>query len=297
MGLSPLPFLLLADSLSAILLARRRERLYGALLWARSGATAAVLASSLLAPNRLLWLLAGRLVVAALLLIPYFHALSLRHFRGTFELAYPAFRFGLPVAGSGVVGALHRRADVFLLSALGRTLEIGAYAIAYVLAEAFWTITDSLEAALFVDLARQNDAGARTEARRAAALYAAIAAAALVVGMLGGNLILRLGFARRHPAAAGLFPWLLVAAVAWGFSRPFSSYLYSRGRGGQVLFAHAGCLALNVVLCLLWIPAAGALGAARATLASYGVDTLVLVLLARRRAGAPDAVESVHEPS
>jgi O-antigen/teichoic acid export membrane protein len=288
LGLSPLPAILLADSLSAILLARRREKLYSALLWARSGATGVVLATSLMAPDRLRWLLAGRLVTALLLLIPHFRALRLEgHLRGTFELAYPAFRFGLPVAGAGAVGALHRRADVFLLSALGRTLEIGAYAIAYVLAEAFWTITDSLEAALFVRLSRQNDEAARTEVRRAAGLYAGIAAAGLVLGMGGGTVILRLGFGHRHPAAAALFPWLLVAAVAWGFSRPFSSYLYSRGRGNQVFLAHVACLALNIVLCLLWIPAWGAAGAARATLASYGIDMLVLLLLARRRAAAP----------
>jgi len=295
LGLSPLPALLLADSLSAILLARRRERLYGALLWTRTAAMALVPASSLLAPDRLIWLLAGRLLVAFLLLIPYLRGLALRgSFRGTFELASPAFRFGLPVAGAGAVAALHRRADVFLLSALGRTVEIGAYAIAYALAEAFWTITDSLEAALFVDLARQDEKGARKELRRAASLYAAIGVGALLVGMAAGIGILHVGFGRRHPAAAGLFPWLLVAAVAWGLSRPFSSYLFSRRRGGHVLASHAVSFALNVGLCFLWIPSAGALGAARATLASYVAETLMLLLLAWRPKASREEPAGMH---
>jgi O-antigen/teichoic acid export membrane protein len=285
LGLFPLPALLLADSLSAILLAERRERLYGALLWLRSGATALVLATSVLASDRLLWILAGRLVVSVVLLIPLLRALRVgRSMRGLSELAPAAFRYGLPVAGAGVLGALHRRADVFLLSALGKTPEIGAYAIAYALAEAFWTLTDSLEAALFVDLARHGEESARREARRAAKLYAAIAAAALVVGMAGGLAILRLGFSDRYPAASLLFPWLLVAAVAWGASRPFSAYLYSRGRGSTVLLSHAAGFALNAGLCVLWVPAAGALGAARATLVSYGSQALLLAILARRRA-------------
>ena len=285
LGLFPLPALFLADSLSAILLAERRERLYGALLWLRSGATAVVLATSLLAANRLLWLLAGRAVASLILLVPLMRALRVgRSVRGLFELAPAAFRYGLPVAGAGALNALHRRADVFLLSALGKTPEIGAYAVAYALAEAFWILTDSLEAALFVDLAGQGEEKARRETRRAAKVYGTIAAAALVVGMAGGLAILHLGFSDRYPAASRLFPWLLVAAVAWGASRPFSSYLFSRGRGREVFLSHAAGFVLNAGLCALWIPATGALGAARATLASYAAEALLLAFLARRRA-------------
>jgi O-antigen/teichoic acid export membrane protein len=285
LGLLPLPALLLADSLSAILLAERRERLYGALLWLRSGATAVVLATSLLVANRLLWLLAGRAVVSLVLLVPLLRTLRVgRSIHGLSSLAPVAFRYGLPVAGAGVLNALHRRADVFLLSALGKTPEIGSYAIAYALAEAFWILTDSLEAALFVDLAGHGEEKARKETRRAAKVYGALAAAALVLGMAAGLAILRLGFSDRYPAASRFFPWLLVAAVAWGASRPFSSYLFSRGRGSEVLLSHAAGLALNAGLCTLWIPAAGALGAARATLASYGAEALLLAFLARRRA-------------
>ena len=285
LGLLPLPALLLADSLSAILLAERRERLYGALLWLRSGATAVVLATSLLVANRLLWLLAGRAVLSLVLLVPLMRALRVgRSIHGLSSLAPAAIRYGLPVAGAGVLNALHRRADVFLLSALGKTPEIGSYAIAYALAEAFWILTDSLEAALFVDLAGHGEEKARKETRRAAKVYGALAAAALVLGMAAGLAILRLGFSDRYPAASRFFPWLLVAAVAWGASRPFSAYLFSRGRGSEVLLSHAAGLALNAGLCTLWIPAAGALGAARATLASYGAEALLLAFLARRRA-------------
>ncbi|HEY6147620.1 MAG TPA: hypothetical protein VIZ69_07970, partial [Thermoanaerobaculia bacterium] len=66
LGFSPLPFSLLADSLAATLLSERRTRAYGATLWARDLGTAAVLITSLAAADRLAWILAGRVIVQAL---------------------------------------------------------------------------------------------------------------------------------------------------------------------------------------------------------------------------------------
>lgn len=282
-GLLPLPALLLADSFSAMLLAERRERLYGRFLWLRSAATGAVLAGSLLASKRLEWLLVGRLAVSILILLALVRALDVRpSVRGLRGFAPAAARFALPLAGSSAVGSTHRRADVFLLSALGQTAQIGPYAVAYAFGEAFWTVTDSLEAALFVDLARHEDRRAWREALRASRLYAAISVAALGLGLPGGLLILRWFFAERYPAAPMLFPWIFVAAVISGVGRPFSAYLVSRGLGHAVLVRQILSTAVNLTLCALWIPTGGALGAARATFVSYVLGAVLNAILAVR---------------
>jgi O-antigen/teichoic acid export membrane protein len=279
LALLPLPFLMLADSLSSLLLARRRERTYGAMLWARSAGAAVVLATSLFAGGggRLVWLLAGRIGVSILAVAGLAVILDLRAtFRGVASFGRTAVRFAAPVAASGALVSLHRRADVLLLSTLGRASEIGAYAVAYTFAEAFWIVTDSLEAALFVDLARLEPREALARTRRAALLFGAIAAAG-VVGLFGGLLLIRAGFGGAYARAGALFPWVLVGALLWGASRPFSAFLYSRRLGSTVLALHAAGLALNVFLCLRWIPSQGALGAAQATLASYSLVTAALV--------------------
>jgi hypothetical protein len=82
------------------------------------------------------------------------------HWRGVGDFAPSAIRYGGPTAFSSASVALHRRADVLLLSALGRTAEIGAYSLAQAIAETFWLITDSLENALFVGRHAQRE-GAR----------------------------------------------------------------------------------------------------------------------------------------
>ncbi len=283
LGLLPLPALLLADSFSAMLLAERRERVYGRFLWLRSAATGAVLGTSLLTSKRLEWLLAGRLLVSIFILLAIVRVLDLRpSVRGLRGLAPAAARFALPLAGSGAIGSTHRRADVFLMSALGQTSQIGPYAVAYALGEAFWTITDSLEAALFVDLARHDEARARREALRAVRLSAAISVAALGLGLPGGLLILRWFFTDRYPAAPALFPWIFVAAVLSGLSRPLSAYLVSRGLGKTVLVRQILSTSVNLTLCALWIPTEGALGAARATFVSYVLGTLLITFIFAR---------------
>ncbi len=293
LGLAPLPFLLLCDSFSAMLLSERRERLYTAFLWARTLGGAAVLAGSLLGGDRLVFLLAGRIVVHAAAAAGLFAALrAVPAWRGVTELAPEAVRYGLPVALGGATVALHRRGDVLLLSALGRTPEIGAYAVAYAMAETFWMVTDSLETALFAELTHHSDENAGDEAARALRLYRLAALGAFVFGLAAGEAAVAVFFRFRYPEAAVLLPVTLLAAVLFGTSRPCTSYLYSRGLGRLVLGSHAAGLFLNVALCLLFIPSWGARGAAAASLASYAAEVALMTWFfgrARRRA-APAAV-------
>jgi O-antigen/teichoic acid export membrane protein len=288
LGLAPLPFLLLSDSLSATLLSSGREKLYSFCLWGRTLGSGLVLASSLAVEQRLVWILAGRLAVNVLATVVLSGVSAARpDWRSVPDFAGKALRYGARVAANGGLVALHRRADVFLLSALGRTGEIGPYALAYAAAEAVWIASDSLEAALFADLTRRERAAARSTAARALSDYARLSLAVLVVGLVAGELLLHFLFRGRYPGAPLLFPPLLLAAVLLGAARPVSSYFYSRDRIGPLLKCQLAGLGANVLLCLLTIPRWGAMGAALSTLASYALVALLLLL--SFRAGRSDA--------
>lgn len=288
-GLAPLPFSLLADSLSATLLGAGRTRAYGATLWVRNLGTGVVLATSLAAPSRLAWILGGRLVVQALVAALVAAAARARpRWREMAAFAPGALRYGLPTALSDGVVAFHRRADVFLLSFFGRTAEIGAYALVYAIAEAFWVLTDSLETAFFVDIARREAGEARAAARRAFRIYLLLGLAGLVAGVAAGETILLLLFRELYPGAPMLLPWLLFAAVAWGVSRPFFSLLSSRGRTGEALACHVSGLAVNLALNAAWIPRWGAAGAAAACLISYSAESVFFGIAANRK--VPESV-------
>jgi O-antigen/teichoic acid export membrane protein len=282
LGLLPLPFLLLGDSLGAALVAARRNRTYGATLWIRNLASALVLVTAFRAPDRLAWVLWGRLLVVAVVAgILVLASRAVPNWRAVADFAPSAIRYGGPTALSSGAAALHRRADVLLLSAFGHTAQIGAYSLAQAIAETFWLITDSLENALFVDVTRRGKSRARSEARRAFRLYCWLGLAGLAVGILGGELLIRIFF-RRYPEAGPILPWLLAATVAWGIARPFYSYLSSQALVRTALFCHAVGLFVNLSLCALWIPSQGALGAARACVISYATQSLIFAMAFRR---------------
>jgi len=296
LGLSPLPFLLVGDSLGAALVAARRTRTYGASLWIRNLASALVLATAPLASNRLAWVLWGRLLtVGAIAVLLVLASRAVPEWKRLGDFAPEAIRYGGPTAISSGAVALHRRADVLLLSAFGRTPEIGAYSLAQAIAETFWLVTDSLENALFVDVARLEEARARSEAWRAVRLYLWLGLAGLAIGVLGGELLIRIFF-KDYPSASGFLPWLVAATVAWGVARPFFSYLSSQGFVRAAMLCNAAGLAINVAFCLLWIPAWGALGAARACLVSYAAQSVVF-WAAFRRAGAAGLAQAEAEGS
>lgn len=282
LGLSPLPFLLLGDSVGSALVAARRTRAYGATLWIRNIASALVLGTALTAHDRLAWVLYGRLLVAAAVVaVVVFAARAVPDWKAVADFAPAAIRYGGPTALSSGAVALHRRADVLLLSAFGHTPEIGAYSLAQAIAETFWLVTDSLENALFVDVARRHESHARYEARRAFRLYCWLGLAGLAAGILGGQVLIRIFF-RRYPAAGPILPWLIAATVAWGVARPFYSYLSSQGLVRTAMLCNVAGLAFNVVFCGLWIPGQGALGAARACLVSYATQSVLFGLAFRR---------------
>jgi O-antigen/teichoic acid export membrane protein len=297
LGMAPLPFVLLADSLSVTLLSDRRETLYGVFLWIRTLGVGLVLATSLLVDDRLTWILAGRLVVNALVAAGLAIATRARpSFRGAAEMARPALRYGMPIAVGGGFVALHRRADVFLLSAYGMTNQIGGYALCYAIAEAVWLVTDSLEAALFVDLTKRDRPGAARVALRAFRAYCWIGALALLGGLAGGEIVLTVFFGARYPGVREIFPWILTAAVVTGVGRPFSSYLYSRSRTKTLMVCHLMGLSFNLALCVLTIPRWGALGAAIASLGSYTMEaTLFAALFARDIKDSPPENASTPE--
>ena len=285
LGFAPLPFSLLSDSFGALLLAEGRSRAYGMTLWIRNVGTAVVLATALASADRLAWILGGRLLVNATVAIAAVAAARGRPaWNGLRRIAPAALRYGAPTAFSDGALALHRRADVLLLSAFGRVGEIGAYSLAAAFAEAFWVVTDSLENALFVDVTLRSEEDARTRVGRAFRLYLALGAAGLLVGIAAGEVAIRLFFADRYPEAASVLPWLFGATVAWGVARPFYSFLSSQALTGTVLACHLGGLAINLAACVFAIPRWGALGAAAACLVSYSAQSVAFGLAFRRRA-------------
>jgi len=172
---------------------------------------------------------------------------------------------------------LHERVDVFLLAALGvSALDIGLYAAAVSVVSPLRLVPGALGTALLPRLAGAGDAEAAeftASVARQSTLFMVAAALALVpAGILGIPLL----FGVDYSAAVTPFLWLLPGMAALALSRVLSRYFAAVHRQRALLALRAAALAANVLLNLALIPRFGIVGAALASLASYGAEALAV---------------------
>lgn len=175
---------------------------------------------------------------------------------------------------------LHERVDVFLLAALGvMAFDIGFYAAAVSVVAPLRLIPGALGTALLPRLAGAPDSDAAeftAAVVRPALLLMLLAAPALAVcGVVGIPLL----FGRDYAPAVLPFLVLLPGVTAVTVSRVLARYFAAVGRQRALLVLDAAVLIINVGLNLVLIPRAGIVGAALASLISYGLEAAAMLAL------------------
>ncbi len=199
-----------------------------------------------------------------------------------------SLRFGAMAWLTTGAHQLHERVDLILLALLrGDPVEVAVYAVAIGVVNRLRVVPLALSSALFPHVAAMDGPdGARFTARvaRVAAL------SAVLLGLLVAAV------------APWAFPWLfgpvyaastapawllLPGAVALTPYLVLSRWFQAVDRQRVNVVALVASLGLNVVLNLLWIPEHGLLGAAAASLLSYGLQGAVLAIAFLRTSGLP----------
>lgn len=201
--------------------------------------------------------------------------------------------YGLRLYPGVVTSFFNYRADVFLLNwllaptvALGKAGQVGLYSIAVSLAEMAFYVPDSISSILFPRVA----SGLRADADRTVPTIARltvtitfVCALALVPAALIGVHLLLPEYAGSLPALVAILP----GVVALGLSKVLAGYLTGLGQARPTVIASSTALVLNVVFNLLLIPPWGIVGAAIASLISYGVHAGLMLRASCRASGAP----------
>jgi O-antigen/teichoic acid export membrane protein len=253
---------------------------------------------------------AGSLAAAALVLIAFDGGLVglLAAFLAVQLVAASAFAFGLArqtgVARGGargaellrfalrtwvvnVLGALHERVDVLLLAALLPDPAPAAfYVVALGLIERLKQIPEAIGVALFPELAaRDAQAGARFAARTVRHSLAWLILLAVPIAA-AAPWLMPLLYGDPYRASVPVVLVLLPALSALAVYRILSRYFIARGAQGTPIAIQAVSLVANLALNLLLIPRLGAVGAALASLCSYGLAALAIGLAFMRTSGA-----------
>ncbi|MCA9859549.1 MAG: polysaccharide biosynthesis C-terminal domain-containing protein [Thermomicrobiales bacterium] len=185
-----------------------------------------------------------------------------------------------------IAGQLHEQVDVLMLAAfLIDPAEIAAYAIAVGVVNRLKIVPEAVSGALFPHVAELDAAEAGSFAARAARHSAAWAwLAALTLGFASPWLIPLLfgpDFKASVLPALVLLPGSALLTTYMVLARFFMGI----DRQGVIVRCQVSSLVVNAVLNVVLIPIWGILGAATASLISYGLETLLMVLAFRSATG------------
>lgn len=245
---------------------------------------------------------AGAYLVAGIWLITVCWGLA-RHF-GAVRPSARAWRrviaSSLPLFGLGLLTMIQLRIDSTLLGLLRPFADVANYAASARLFEASQSIVRPLVQVFLPIVAGMAAARAYPELRhsliRLSALALAAGTATALAAALAADPAIRIVYGAAFAPAAEVLrihfaatPFVFVGAVAM-------FHLTALRRERAALLCAAVCLALNVGLDLLLIPAAGAPGAAWATLAAEGLMAVSLLTLALRTLAKATAPALAAEP-
>lgn len=184
--------------------------------------------------------------------------------------------------------SLIERLDTIMLGALVGAEAAGIYSVASRLALTVMLATSSVLSLLAPALARQAAARDRDGLQRSAAVAVALTLTLSlgVAGVLGAaSPWLLPAFGRDFTAAAPPFAILLLGQVAVAACGAAGGLLALSGHNRALIVVALAAVILDMVLCLILVPAFGLEGAAAATVATLLAQAVVLSIVVRRSLG------------
>lgn len=205
-------------------------------------------------------------------------------------------RLMVPFFLLSITANLSERADMFLLSRLTTFQVIGWYSAAYLLLDVAKLLPTSFVTALFPALTSR---WATSADQFRSAINTALRGVLLITGVFPVVLIPisdRVIEALYGPAfspSASVLRVLMICPVFFGINFAMGSAILAVGAQGPLVLVTALMLASNVVLNLWLIPGLGAMGASVAKLVSFGIGTLLHLILLRNRKVQVNLVDAV----
>ncbi|GIK82824.1 MAG: polysaccharide biosynthesis protein [Alphaproteobacteria bacterium] len=196
--------------------------------------------------------------------------------------------FGIPMIAYELGALLLNFGDRYVIQAMLGGTALGHYSASYNLAEYVQMIIvasfGQAVVPMFTKLwEEKGEAATRSFIERALHFYCMIGVA-VVFGLAAvGEDVLVLLASEKYRAGAVVIPWIIAATVIDGGATLLGAGLFIRKQTRILMFIVVSCAVLNVVLNVVLIPHFGILGAAIATLASYVVLTVAMLVIGRSR--------------
>jgi O-antigen/teichoic acid export membrane protein len=278
-----------AASLAAVLQARFRAALSGALILAQSVAWLAVVVLLAAARHGLVWYGVGFAVVG----VANAGAIALCarretriDFSGAFQRARKLWKSALPLGLSGLFVTIYYRGDTVLLYWLRGSRETALYAAAYRFLDVLQVLPATLVALLLpaVVLARRSGRDRRLS-EFTLVVVVAMSLPVVVGAIVLSKPLIELVYGAKFSPAVPLLTILIPSFVSISLGYVFTNLLISIGRVRELLVIAAAGAAAAIGLNVLLLPTYGAPAAAAITLGTEVAVMSTLGVIACRRLG------------
>jgi O-antigen/teichoic acid export membrane protein len=207
-------------------------------------------------------------------------------FRIERESLRDGFRFGIRAWVYGLGGQVHERVDIFMISALlGDPEQVAYYAIAAGVVELLKRIPTALGGAAFPEMAGLPERDAAEFACRVSRQSVAGVSAAVPVLAAAAWFLVPSVYGEPYRFSVVPVLILLPAMALHTLFRIMAYYFAALDRQRINIQTQFTAIALNLVLNFLLIPHFGILGAAAASLCSYALEAILIVLAFVRSSG------------
>ena len=221
------------------------------------------------------------LATAGFLFVYRFNKLTLSRWKFNKELAVSLLKDSWPLILSGLVVSVYMKVDQIMIKNMLNSEEVGFYAAAVKLSEAWYFIPVALTNSLFPAIVNAKKVSQEFYNNRMQKLYDILAWMAIAIAIpvsIFSSDIIRIIFGTEFQSAspvltiyiwAGVAVFLGVASSQYLINENFTKLSFSRTFIGMVL---------NILLNFILIPKYGIIGAAVATLVSYSVAVFSIIL-------------------
>jgi len=222
------------------------------------------------------------LAAAGFMVVYRFNKLKLSGWRFNKKIAVSLLKDSWPLILSGLVVSVYMKVDQVMIKNMLNSEEVGFYAAAVKLSEAWYFIPVALTSSLFPAIVNAKKISEEFYNNRMQKLYDILAwlaiAIALPVSIFSSDII-RIIFGNEFISAAPVLTIYVWAGVAVFLGVASNQYLVNENYTKLSFFRTFIGMIFNVVLNFILIPKYGIVGAAVATLISYSVATFSLIFI------------------
>jgi len=220
------------------------------------------------------------LAAAGFLFVYRFNKLKLSRWKFNKELAVSLLKDSWPLILSGLAVSVYMKVDQVMIKNMLNSEEVGFYAAAVKLSEAWYFIPVALTNSLFPAIVKAKKVSEEFYNNRMQKLYDILAwmaiAIALPVSIFSSDII-RIIFGNEYNSAAPVLTIYVWAGVAVFLGVASSQYLVNENYTKLSFFRTFIGMIFNVILNFILIPEYGIIGAAVATLVSYTIATASII--------------------